>query len=237
MADRKLEFLEQLNQKGTTSLRFNQGKRCCSWAPKCTPVPVFDSFYFFTLFFLFLCCTMRYVGNIFQKIICVCVKTKAKKQWALNILLSMLSAEYRERNNVRAHTSLHSSPSADAHVCMDIATPWACSFSTVSHMLWRSRPRSQATVCRWSRYLCRGTWSPSHQLPRVGPLGSTGMVRNRLGCGNVGHKIIFTSPQQGPVVNTDKRSGAHNCKRTHARYTLMVHNYSVRKSFFCAGEQ
>ncbi len=135
-------------------------------------------------------------------------------------------------NKKKENMSVHSCPCMQIHVqmnvCVDNDMSWACSFSRVSHMLCclfiglpselcsvslkaprRSRPGSRASVCRWSRYLCQGRASPSHQPPRVGPLGSTSTVRNGLGCGNMDHKIILTSPQRGPSVNTDKRSHAH----------------------------
>lgn len=160
---------------------------------------------------------------------------------------------------------MHSCPCMHIHVqmnvCVDNDTSWPCSFSRVSHMLRcsfiglpselcgvslnaprRSRPGSQATVCRWSRYLCQGRASPSHQPPRVGPLGSTSTVRNGLGCGNMGHKIILTSPPRVPIVNTDKRSHAHRgawheedtsvYTNARARCTLTVHKLLSLKLFF-----
>lgn len=70
---------------------------------------------------------------------------------------------------------------------------------------------------------------------RVGPLGSTGTVRNELGCGNVSHKIIFTAPQQGQ--SSIQPNAERNTKRTHARYTLTVHKLLSLKLFFFEGKQ
>lgn len=106
----------------------------------------------------------------------------------------------------------------------------------------RSRPGSQATICRWSQYLCQGRTFPPARLPRVGPLGFTSMVRNGLGCGSVGHKIIITSPQPGPIVNTDKHSHAHKgtqheedtsvYTKACAQSTLTVHKLPSLNLFF-----
>lgn len=58
--------------------------------------------------------------------------------------------------------------------------------------------------------MCQSRTSPPHWLPRVGQLESTSMVRNGLGCGNVGHKIIITSRQYGPKSHVQTK--AHNRK-------------------------
>ena len=143
------------------------------------------------------------------------------------------------------------------HVCMDINTSRSHLFSRVSHMLcWfvislpsqlrcvslnaprRSRPGSRAPVCRWSRYLCRGRTSPSYWPLRAGPLGSTSTLPNWLGCGNVGHKIIITSPQRGPLVNTDTHSHAYRPTQTVSIHEALWQSmrYSGVCGFFLAGE-
>lgn len=77
----------------------------------------------------------------------------------------------------------------------------------------RSRPRSGAAVGQWGRYLCRTATSPRHRALRVGPLGSTSVVRNRWGCTNVGHQVTLTWRERRSLINTSTHVSAYVHRR------------------------
>lgn len=75
----------------------------------------------------------------------------------------------------------------------------------------RSRPRLGAALGQWGRYLCRTATSPWHPALRVGPLGSTSVVRNRWGCTNVGHQVTLTWREQRSLVDNQQRTCLDEC--------------------------